>query len=63
VLTGLESRGVIVRGGGALGRSRDIMRVTYGTRTENDAFLAALGRCATREVMQHRWTYTWRFTK
>jgi histidinol-phosphate aminotransferase len=41
VLRGLSQRGVIVRGGAALG-SEGHIRVTYGTRTENDAFLAAL---------------------
>jgi histidinol-phosphate aminotransferase len=41
VLAGLESRGVIVRGGAALGDAGH-MRVTYGTREENDRFLAAL---------------------
>ncbi|HEX4733886.1 MAG TPA: histidinol-phosphate transaminase [Thermoleophilaceae bacterium] len=41
VLTGLEERGVIVRGGGALGDPGHV-RVTYGTREENDRFLAAL---------------------
>jgi histidinol-phosphate aminotransferase len=41
VLEGLESRGVIVRGGGALGDPGHL-RVTYGTRDENDRFLAAL---------------------
>jgi histidinol-phosphate aminotransferase len=41
VLRGLSRRGVIVRGGAALGAEGHI-RVTYGTRTENDAFLAAL---------------------
>jgi histidinol-phosphate aminotransferase len=41
VLAGLESRGVIVRGGAALGESGH-MRVTYGTRQENERFLAAL---------------------
>jgi histidinol-phosphate aminotransferase len=41
VLSGLEERGVIVRGGGALGDSGHL-RVTYGTRAENDRFLAAL---------------------
>jgi histidinol-phosphate aminotransferase len=41
VVNGLESRGVIVRGGAALGDPGH-MRVTYGTRAENDAFLAAL---------------------
>ena len=42
VLRGLAERGVIVRGGTALGAAGHI-RVTYGTRTENDRFLAALG--------------------
>jgi histidinol-phosphate aminotransferase len=41
VLAGLEERGVIVRGGTALGDPGHI-RVTYGTRAENDAFLAAI---------------------
>jgi histidinol-phosphate aminotransferase len=41
VLSGLESRGVIVRSGDALGDSGHL-RVTYGTRTDNDRFLAAL---------------------
>jgi histidinol-phosphate aminotransferase len=41
VLAGLEAQGVIVRGGAALGDPGHI-RVTYGTRTENDRFLAAL---------------------
>jgi histidinol-phosphate aminotransferase len=41
VLTGLEERGVIVRGGGALGDPGHL-RVTYGTREENERFLAAL---------------------
>jgi histidinol-phosphate aminotransferase len=41
VLAELAARGVIVRGGGALGQAGHI-RVTYGTRTENDRFLAAL---------------------
>jgi histidinol-phosphate aminotransferase len=41
VLKGLSQRGVIVRGGAALGAEGHI-RVTYGTRAENDAFLAAL---------------------
>jgi histidinol-phosphate aminotransferase len=41
VLRGLSKRGVIVRGGAALG-AEGHMRVTYGTRTENDAFLSAL---------------------
>jgi histidinol-phosphate aminotransferase len=41
VLAGLEARGVIVRGGAALGDAGH-MRVTYGTRRENESFLAAL---------------------
>jgi histidinol-phosphate aminotransferase len=41
VVDGLAARGVIVRAGGALGESGR-MRVTYGTRRENDRFLAAL---------------------
>jgi histidinol-phosphate aminotransferase len=41
VLAGLQERGVIVRGGAALGDSGHL-RVTYGTRAENERFLAAL---------------------
>jgi histidinol-phosphate aminotransferase len=41
VLRGLAERGVIVRGGAALG-SEGHFRVTYGTRSENDRFLSAL---------------------
>jgi histidinol-phosphate aminotransferase len=40
VVRGLEERGVIVRAGTALG-GPGWMRVTYGTRAENDRFLAA----------------------
>jgi histidinol-phosphate aminotransferase len=41
IVDGLAERGVIVRAGKALGQSGR-MRVTYGTRHENDRFLAAL---------------------
>jgi histidinol-phosphate aminotransferase len=41
ILQGLAERGVIVRGGTALG-SEGHLRVTYGIRSENDRFLAAL---------------------
>jgi histidinol-phosphate aminotransferase len=41
VVDGLAKLGVIVRAGRALGQE-GWMRVTYGTRTENDRFLAAL---------------------
>jgi histidinol-phosphate aminotransferase len=41
VVDGLAARGVIVRAGKALGEPGR-MRVTYGTRDENDRFLAAL---------------------
>jgi histidinol-phosphate aminotransferase len=41
VLRGLATRGVIVRGGTDLGQA-GWFRVTYGTREENDRFLAAL---------------------
>jgi histidinol-phosphate aminotransferase len=41
VMRGLEEHGVIVRSGKALGQE-GWMRVTYGTRSENDRFLAAL---------------------
>jgi len=41
IVDGLAKQGVIVRAGGALGQE-GWMRVTYGTRHENDRFLAAL---------------------
>jgi histidinol-phosphate aminotransferase len=41
IVDGLAARGVIVRAGKALGEAGR-MRVTYGTRHENDRFLAAL---------------------
>jgi histidinol-phosphate aminotransferase len=41
VIDGLGSRGMIVRGGTSLGGPGHI-RVTYGTRAENERFLAAL---------------------
>jgi histidinol-phosphate aminotransferase len=41
VMRGLGERGVIVRAGAALGDAGNL-RVTYGTRPENDRFLAAL---------------------
>jgi len=41
VMRGLAERGVIVRAGTALGE-QGRLRVTYGTRTENDRLLAAL---------------------
>jgi histidinol-phosphate aminotransferase len=41
VMRGLGERGVIVRAGAALGQ-KGWIRVTYGTRAENDRFLAAL---------------------
>jgi histidinol-phosphate aminotransferase len=41
VMKGLTERGVIVRSGKALG-GEGHLRVTYGTRPENDRFLAAL---------------------
>jgi histidinol-phosphate aminotransferase len=41
IVDGLAERGVIVRAGKALGEEGR-MRVTYGTRRENDRFLAAL---------------------
>jgi histidinol-phosphate aminotransferase len=41
IVDGLANQGVIVRAGSALGE-RGRLRVTYGTRAENDRFLAAL---------------------
>jgi histidinol-phosphate aminotransferase len=43
VMRGLEDRGVLVRGGGALGSRTPSLRVTYGKSEENARFLAALG--------------------
>lgn len=42
VMRGLEDRGVLVRGGSALGSETPALRVTYGTPQENARFLAAL---------------------
>jgi histidinol-phosphate aminotransferase len=42
VIRGLGERGVVVRGGEGLGDPGHL-RVTYGTRAENERFLAALG--------------------
>jgi histidinol-phosphate aminotransferase len=42
VMRGLVERGVLVRGGGALGKP-GALRVTYGTPEENTIFLDALG--------------------
>ena len=41
MVKGLADQGVIVRAGAALGEEGRV-RVTYGTRAENDRFLAAL---------------------
>ncbi len=43
IMRGLEERGVLVRGGHALGSQTPALRVTYGTREENARFLTALG--------------------
>jgi histidinol-phosphate aminotransferase len=40
-MSGLSERGVIVRAGAALGEEGRL-RVTYGTRHENERFLSAL---------------------
>ncbi len=42
IMRGLQERGVLVRGGGALGSETPALRVTYGTPEENARFLAAL---------------------
>jgi histidinol-phosphate aminotransferase len=42
ILEGLAERGVLVRGGGALGSDVPAMRVTYGLPEENERFLEAL---------------------
>jgi histidinol-phosphate aminotransferase len=42
VIRGLSERGVLVRGGGALGSATPALRVTYGTPEENARFLEAL---------------------
>jgi len=41
IMRGLQERGVLVRGGGALGRD-GALRVTYGTAAEDTRFLEAL---------------------
>jgi histidinol-phosphate aminotransferase len=43
LMRGLEDRGVLVRGGRALGSDTPALRVTYGTPQENARFLRALG--------------------
>jgi histidinol-phosphate aminotransferase len=47
VMRGLQERGVLVRGGGALGSGSPALRVTYGLPEENRRFLQALA-----EVLQ-----------
>jgi histidinol-phosphate aminotransferase len=42
VMRGLRDRGVLVRGGAALGSETPALRVTYGTSAENERFLEAL---------------------
>jgi histidinol-phosphate aminotransferase len=42
ILRGLAERGVLVRGGGALGSPTPALRVTYGLPQENERFLEAL---------------------
>jgi histidinol-phosphate aminotransferase len=42
VMRGLQERGVLVRGGGALGSETPALRVTYGTSEENARFLETL---------------------
>jgi histidinol-phosphate aminotransferase len=42
IMAGLLQRGVLVRGGGALGSQAPALRVTYGTAEENGRFLDAL---------------------
>ena len=48
-MQGLSERGVIVRAGAALGEEGRL-RVTYGTRQENDRFLAALDEAAVASI-------------
>ena len=43
IMRGLQERGVLVRGGSALGSSTPALRVTYGLPEENARFLDALG--------------------
>ncbi|HWW91597.1 MAG TPA: histidinol-phosphate transaminase [Solirubrobacteraceae bacterium] len=47
IMRGLQERGVLVRGGAALGSQTPALRVTYGLPEENDRFLQALS-----EVLQ-----------
>jgi histidinol-phosphate aminotransferase len=42
IMRGLEERGVLVRGGHALGSETPALRVTYGLAEENERFLEAL---------------------
>jgi histidinol-phosphate aminotransferase len=43
IMGGLQERGVLVRGGSALGSTAPALRVTYGLPEENTRFLDALG--------------------
>jgi histidinol-phosphate aminotransferase len=43
IMRGLGERGVLVRGGSALGSQTPALRVTYGLPEENERFLQALG--------------------
>ncbi|MGI8429734.1 MAG: pyridoxal phosphate-dependent aminotransferase [Solirubrobacteraceae bacterium] len=49
VMTGLRERGVLVRGGGSLGRA-GALRVTVGTPAENARFVDALGELTSRSA-------------
>jgi histidinol-phosphate aminotransferase len=53
VLRGLLERGVLVRGGGALGR-KGALRVTYGTPEENAIFLEALAEVLLTSQVKER---------
>ena len=53
MIRGLGERGIVVRGGEGLGGPGHI-RVTYGTRAENERFLAALGEGLAAEPRRWR---------
>jgi histidinol-phosphate aminotransferase len=52
IMRGLLDRGVLVRGGAALGSETPALRVTYGLPEENERFLAALAEVLEPAVMR-----------
>ncbi len=51
-MRGLQERGVLVRGGSALGSRSPALRVTCGLPEENERFLAALAEVLAPATMR-----------